>query len=163
VSKTIMTTAFAAMLAVSPAAFAETTTTTTTAPAMHTSVPENHIMPGQIRATQMDGATVYDTENRNIGDVKDIVFDRDGRIAAVVLDVGSFLGVGGKYVAVSMNDVKVTFDTNNSNKPRFTVNMTKEQLKSAQAYDLTADAKSSTGSSAPPSSTGAAPPSAPVR
>ena len=32
-----------------------------------------------------------------------------------------------------MNDIKVT---NDNNKPRFTVTMTKEQLKAAQAYDL---------------------------
>jgi hypothetical protein len=126
------------MLAISAPALADT--------AMHA----NHVMPGQLRVTQIDGATVYDAQNRNIGDVKDIILDRDGRVASVVLDVGSFLGMGGKFVAISMADMKVTFDNNNPNKPRLTVDMTKEQLKSAQAFDLNAKDRSATGSSTPP-------------
>ena len=48
-----------------------------------------------------------------------------------------------------MNDIKVSFDTNN--KPKFAVDMTKDQLKSAQAYDLD-EKKARTGSSTPPAS-----------
>src|SRR5205807_5528779 len=119
--------------------YAQTSSTsTTTTPAKVTAT---QLQPGQIRATQMDGATVYDTQNQKVGDVKDIILDRDGKVAAVVLDVGAFLGIGGKYVAVSMNDLKITQD-NNSNKPRFTVDMTKDQLKAAQAYDLNGNARS---------------------
>ena len=141
--KTTMTAAFAALLAISaPAAFAQTTTAT-----VKTGVSANHIMPGQLRVTQMDGSTVYDTKNQNLGDVKDIILDKDGKVAAVILDVGSFLGVGGKYVAVSMNDMKVTFD--NNNKPHFAVDMTKEQLKAAQAFDLN-EKTATTGTSTPP-------------
>ena len=150
-AKTMMTTALAALLAATaPAAMAETATTMTPATA-HIGTSATHIMPGQIRVTQMDGATVYDTQNRNIGDVKDMILDRDGKVAAVVLDVGSFLGMGGKLVAVSMNDLKVTFDKD-SNKPHFTVDMTKEQLKAAQNFDLN-EKKASTGSSTPPART----------
>ena len=149
-----MTAAFAVILAASmPMAYGADTPTTTTAnpPTMtttvHTSVPTNHIMPGQIRATQMDGATVYDAQGKNIGDVKDIILDKQGKVAAVVLDVGSFLGMGGKHVAVSMNDIKVDFD--NNNKPKFSVDMTKDQLKAAQAFDLS-EKTATTGSSTAP-------------
>ena len=82
--------------------------------------------------------------------MKLIILDRDGKVAAVVLDVGAFLGIGGKYVAVSMNDLKITQDNNNSNKPRFTVDMTKDQLKAAQAYDLN-EKTGPTGTSTAPS------------
>ncbi len=144
-SRTTLTAAFAVMLtSLAPVAYAQTATT---APAARASVSANHLMPGQIRVTQMDGATVYDTQNRNIGDIKDIILDRDGRVAAVILNVGEFLGVGGKFVAVPMNDVKVSMDQNN--KPRFTVAMTKEQLKAAQAYDLN-NTGATTGTSRPP-------------
>src|SRR5205807_9896447 len=111
--------------------YAQTSSTsTTTTPAKVTAT---QLQPGQIRATQMDGATVYDAQNQKVGDIKDIILDRDGKVAAVVLDVGAVLGVGGKYVAVSMNDLKITQD-NNSNKPRFTADITKDQLKAAQAH-----------------------------
>ena|ERR1700680_3732386 len=140
-----MTAAFAVMLAAAmPMAYGQTTTTTTTT---HTSASANHMVPGQIRLTQMNGATVYDIQNQKIGDVKDIILDRNGRVAEVVLDVGAFLGMGGKLVAVSMNDMKVTFDDNN--KPKFAVDMTKDQLKSAQAFDLN-EKNAATGSSTPP-------------
>src|SRR6185503_10143126 len=127
-SRTTMTAAFAVILAASmPMAYAADNPTAATPPTsattVHTGVPANHIMPGQIRATQMDGATMYDAQGKNIGDVKDIVLDKGGKVVAVVLDVGSFLGMGGKHVAVSMNDIKIDFD--NNNKPKFSVDMTK--------------------------------------
>jgi sporulation protein YlmC with PRC-barrel domain len=150
-----MTAAFAVILAAAaPMAYGQTTTTvppggsvTVTGSTVRTAVTATHLMPGQIRATAMNGATVYDVQDKKIGDVKDIILDREGRVAAVVLDVGAFLGMGGKFVAVGMNDIKVSFDTNN--KPKFAVDMTKDQLKSAQAYDLD-EKKAATGSSTPP-------------
>jgi sporulation protein YlmC with PRC-barrel domain len=84
---------------------------------------------GELRASQMIGSTVYDVQNRNIGSVKDIVLDRDGKVAAVIVDVGAFLGVGGKYVAVTLNDLKTDND-------RLTLSRTKEQLQAAQSYQL---------------------------
>jgi sporulation protein YlmC with PRC-barrel domain len=156
-----MTAAFALLMAASVPVYAQTTsnTSSTTPPASGTSVAASahaggtHIQPGQIRATEMNGATVYDMQNQKVGDVKDIILDRDGKVAAVVLDVGAFLGIGGKYVAIGMNDLKITQDNNNSNKPRFTVDMTKDQLKSAQAYDLNGNGRNaSSGSTTAPSS-----------
>ena len=144
-SKTTMTAALAVMLAAAaPMAYGQTTTTTTT---VRTTGSANHMVPGEIRMTQMNGATIYDIQSQKIGDVKDIILDRNGRVADVVLDVGAFLGMGGKLVAVNMSDIKVTFDDNN--KPKFAVDMTKDQLKSAQAFDLN-EKNAATGSSTPP-------------
>jgi sporulation protein YlmC with PRC-barrel domain len=142
----MMTVAFGLMMAASLPVYAQTSSTTTTAAPARTTA--THLMPGQIRATDMNGAAVYDTQNQKFGDVKDIILDRDGKVASVVLDVGAFLGMGGKYVAVSMNDIKVTND-NNSSKPRFTVDMTKDQLKAAQAFDLKRNNTASGTSTAP--------------
>jgi sporulation protein YlmC with PRC-barrel domain len=156
-----MTAAFSVILAAAtPMAYGQSTTTTTAPPASSTmtTVPTmrstvrstataNHLLPGQIRTSAMNGATVYDVQNRKVGDVKDIILDRDGRVGAVVLDVGAFLGMGGKFVAVSMNDIKVSFGDNN--KPKFAIDMTKDQLKSAQAFNLN-EKNAGTGSSTPP-------------
>jgi sporulation protein YlmC with PRC-barrel domain len=84
---------------------------------------------GELRASQMIGSTVYDVQNRNIGSIKDIVLDREGKVTAVVVDVGAFLGVGGKYVAVPLSDLKTDND-------RLTINRSKEQLQAAQSYQL---------------------------
>ncbi len=90
------------------------------------------IQSNQFRASKMLGSTVYDVHNRDIGSVKDLIIDRDGRVAAAVVDVGTFLGMGGKYVAVPLSDIK----TDNN---RLTLDMTKEQLKQAQDYHLAND------------------------
>ena len=170
-SKTTLTAAVALLMAASLPVYAQTSSSSASAPSK--SVSATQLQPGQIRATQMDGATVYDTQNQKVGDVKDIILDKDGKVAAVVLDVGAFLGIGGKYVAVGMNDLKITQE-NNSNKPRFTIDMTKDQLKSAQAYDLNGNGRNASsgtttppaGSTTPPAnrpSTNTTPPATPPR
>jgi sporulation protein YlmC with PRC-barrel domain len=91
-----------------------------------------------VRASKMIGSTVYDVQNRDIGSVKDLIIGK-GRVAAAVVDVGTFLGVGGKYVAVPLDAIKTV---NN----RLTLYMSKDQLQQAQAYNLE-DGNIGTGSS----------------
>jgi len=155
-SRMTMTAAFAVMMAVMMAN-AQTSPTTPPSPpskstdagsATRASISANHLLPEQIRATEMNGATVYDKDNQNLGDIKDIILDRGGRVAAMILNVGATLGMGGKYVAIGMNDLKVTTE---KNKLRFTVSMTKDELKSARAYDLS-ETSGPTGTSTPPPS-----------
>jgi sporulation protein YlmC with PRC-barrel domain len=126
-----MTAAFAALItATTPLAYAQTLAPSQTTPRTDRSTPSAYTTgSGELRASQVIGSTVYDVQNRNIGSVKDIVLDRDGRITAIVVDVGAFLGVGGKYVAVSLNDIKTDND-------RLTLNRSKEQLQAAQSYQL---------------------------
>jgi sporulation protein YlmC with PRC-barrel domain len=126
VSKTHIAAALAALLsATAPAAYAETSAHSRTAAV----VAESMIQPDQIRASKMIGSAVYDVQNRKVGHVKDLVLDRDGQVASVVVDVGAFLGMGGKYVAVPPRDLKTDHN-------RLTLDLTKEQLQQAQNYRL---------------------------
>ena len=146
-SKTTMTMAFAVITAGGIAmASAQSATTTTASPALRVETTANHLLPGQLRVTEMTGAAVYDNQGQNIGSIKDIVLDSEGRVAAVVLNVSGTLGMGGRYVAVAITDIKVA---STNGKPRFTVDMLKEQLKTAQTYDLN-EAKRTGTSTAPP-------------
>jgi sporulation protein YlmC with PRC-barrel domain len=117
--------AFAALLvATAPLAYAET--------AAHSragATTGESMIQDQIRASKVVGSAVYDVHNRKIGHVKDLVLDRDGRVAAVVVDVGAFLGMGGKFVAVNLRDFKTDHN-------RLTLDLTKEQLQQAQNYQL---------------------------
>lgn len=56
--------------------------------------------PTHIMGSDLRGTTVYGAKNENIGEIDDIVLERDGRIAAVVVGVGGFLGIGEKKVAI---------------------------------------------------------------
>jgi hypothetical protein len=81
-------------------------------------------------------------QNRNIGSVKDLVLGRSGDVDAVVIDIGSFLGMGGKYVAVPVSDIK----TDNN---RLTLDRSKEQLQQMVQYRLE-DRNTGAGSSTSP-------------
>ena len=117
---------FAAIIAAAPAAYAQTRTVPETRVAVNT---HTMIQPDEVRASKLIGASVYDVQNRNIGSVKDVVLNRSGTVDAVVVDVGSFLGMGGKYVAVPLSDIK----TDNN---RLTLDRTKEQLQQMAKYEL---------------------------
>ena len=117
---------FAAIIAAAaPAAYAQTRAV----PETHAAATSHMIQPDEVRASKMIGSTVYDVQNRNIGKVRDLVLDRDGKIAAVVVDVGTFLGMGGKSVGVKLSDLK----TDNN---RITLDRTKEQLQQMANYRL---------------------------
>ena len=77
----------------------------------------------------MIGSAVYDVQNRKIGSVDDVILNKNGKVDVVVIDVGSFLGMGGKDVAVLPSDIK----TDNN---RLTLDRTKEQLQQMATYNL---------------------------
>jgi sporulation protein YlmC with PRC-barrel domain len=125
-SNATRTAIFAAIIAaVAPGAFAQTSTT----PASRTVVPSHIIQSDEVRASKMIGSAVYDLQNRDIGKVSDLVLNKDGAVDVVVLDVGSFLGMGGKYVGIPISDIK----TDNK---RLTLDRSKEQLQAMAAYQL---------------------------
>lgn len=87
------------------------------------------IKPDQMRASKLVGSSVYDRNNQKIGSVQDLVLDKSGRVESVVVDVGSYLGVGGRNVAVKMSDIK----TDNN---RLTLDRTKAQLQQTASFQL---------------------------
>jgi sporulation protein YlmC with PRC-barrel domain len=132
-TKTMSAVALALLLGTMPMAYAQTAqhpgTMTRSDSAAAAIRAEETIQADQIRASKMIGSSVYDVQNRNIGKVRDLVLDRDGKVAAVVIDVGTFLGMGGKTVAVKASDLK----TDNN---RLTLDRTKEQLQQMANYRL---------------------------
>jgi sporulation protein YlmC with PRC-barrel domain len=74
---------------------------------------------------------VYDPKENKIGDIDDVLVDKDGRITALVIGVGGFLGVGEKDVAVPFSAVK---GTKKDNKWWLTLNETKDSLKKAVGF-----------------------------
>ena len=112
-----------------PAALAQTHSTPEAARPMAATPAALTVQPNQMRASKLIGSSVYDVQNQDIGSVKDIILTKSGEVSGVVIDVGSFLGMGGKFVAVSMNDLKTTND-------RLTLGRTKDELKAAPSFQL---------------------------
>jgi sporulation protein YlmC with PRC-barrel domain len=75
---------------------------------------------------------VYDPGDNKIGEIMDVLVARDGKITALIVGVGGFLGMGEKDVAVPFNAVQTT--TKDNNKWYLVMNSTKDALKSAKGF-----------------------------
>ena len=88
---------------------------------------------GQISASALLDEKILNEANESIGDVNDVILDRDGKIASVIVGVGGFLGLGEKDVALPFDQLK--FTTDNANDLVVTSTATKESLEAAPAYN----------------------------
>lgn len=86
-----------------------------------------------IRAEEMVGTTVYGADDANIGEIGDIVMTADGKVDAYIIDVGGFLGMGEKKVAVGSDNL--AFMVDQDGKKYLYTTFTKEQLDNQPAYD----------------------------
>ncbi|MET7245668.1 PRC-barrel domain-containing protein [Methylobacterium sp. EM32] len=56
--------------------------------------------PGSVRASKLVGVKVIGMDHVKVGEIEDVLLTEDGRVRAVVIGVGGFLGIGQKSVAV---------------------------------------------------------------
>lgn len=89
--------------------------------------------PDQWLASKFKGTDVVGTDDKKIGDVSDILFDKTGKIEAFVVSVGGFLGMGAKEVALAPSAFDVV-PGDKGGADKLKVAMTKEQLKQAQNF-----------------------------
>jgi sporulation protein YlmC with PRC-barrel domain len=52
------------------------------------------------RASKLEGLNVYNQNNEEIGDIREVLVNSEGEVEAVVIGVGGFLGIGERDVAV---------------------------------------------------------------
>ena len=85
----------------------------------------------ELRASTFIGMRVYATEASidaaeyngkqegwdDIGEINDVILSRDGNVDAVLVDIGGFLGMGERQVAVSMDAIKFVSDTATGDAP----------------------------------------------
>lgn len=64
------------------------------------------MLKGHWRASKLMGLDVYNENNEKLGDVNEIILDKSGKVAAVVIGVGGFLGMGEHDIAVTMDKLK---------------------------------------------------------
>ena len=64
-------------------------------------LPVSQQKPDQWLASKFKGTDVVGADNQKIGDVTDILFDKNGKIEAYIVSVGGFLGIGAKDVALA--------------------------------------------------------------
>jgi len=83
--------------------------------------------------SEIIGTQVLNTAGEDIGDVNELILSNDGKIRAVIIGVGGFLGMGERDVAVAFDSLKIARDKDNDEV--ITVDASKEALKSAPRWD----------------------------
>jgi sporulation protein YlmC with PRC-barrel domain len=67
---------------------------------------EKMALKGNWRASKLMGLDVYNEANEKLGDVNELILDKNGKVSAVVIGVGGFLGMGEHDIAVTMDKLK---------------------------------------------------------
>jgi len=80
-----------------------------------------------LRAGDLIGSSLRNTDDQYLGEINDVVFDPDGHeITHALVEVGGFLGMGEEVVAVPLSALRVTDDLET-----FVVAMPKERFEEA--------------------------------
>jgi len=74
---------------------------------------------------------VYDTSDAKIGEISDVLVNKEGKVDAFMISVGGFLGIREKDVAVPFDAIR---STEKDGKRYLTMNATKDALKNAHGY-----------------------------
>lgn len=83
------------------------------------------LRPEDLNEATVDGTNVYGPDDNHIGDVSH--FHGSGATAQAVVDVGGFLGLGAKPVALDVS--RLNFMRDENGKVHATTSMTKDELK----------------------------------
>ena len=89
----------------------------------------------QVRAQSLLGVDVSNGQD-TIGEVSDLVVTDDGRVEAIVVGVGGFLGIGEKRVALAWDSIKLTEQDGGR---VILVSATREQLEGMPTYKTLED------------------------
>jgi sporulation protein YlmC with PRC-barrel domain len=86
-----------------------------------------------LTADELRGIGVYGVNDEQIGTIGDVITNPDLSLDAVIVDVGGFLGLGAKPVAVGFDNLTFSADTF-GNRYLF-LNASREELEAQAAYD----------------------------
>jgi len=87
-----------------------------------------------LTAEDLEDANVYDANDEDIGEIETIIISDSGEIEQVVLEIGGFLGIGEKAVAVTFDELQIIRSTDGSDL-RVYVGATEEELEAQPTYE----------------------------
>jgi hypothetical protein len=88
-------------------------------------------------ASNWIGKSLYNAGDENLGDINDILLDKNGSVRAVIVGVGGFLGIGEKDVAVNFASIEPRTDEDGD--VTLYLNATQEQLEAAPEFQTLAE------------------------
>ncbi|MBO6638138.1 MAG: PRC-barrel domain-containing protein [Roseitalea sp.] len=85
-------------------------------------------------ADRLIGMDVHGANDEDVGEVGDVLIGGDGEVQAVIIDVGGFLGLGEKPVAVSLDNMMIARADDAFDWSVIKTSLTAEQLEQHQAF-----------------------------
>jgi len=86
------------------------------------------LISGNLSADQLLGAKVSNASGDTIGEIGDLMVDSKNQVTKAIVEVGGFLGIGSKNVAVDLSELKQGADNG------FVSTMTKDELTKLPEY-----------------------------
>jgi hypothetical protein len=83
------------------------------------------------RVTSLVGTNLVGANNRDAGEIENLLIDRAGNVRAAVIEWGGFLGIGERRAVVPIEQIR--FGTAAGERAR--LELTREQLEALPAYD----------------------------
>lgn len=71
----------------------------------------------------------------DVGEISDLIISQDGQVQAVLVDIGGFLGLGERTVAVSMDDLQVIPDGDSQGEYFIAFTANREALEAAREFE----------------------------
>ncbi|WP_018238941.1 PRC-barrel domain-containing protein [Ensifer sp. BR816] len=87
----------------------------------------------QVSANTYIGQSVYNANDESIGEINDLIIEKEGGVAAAIVGVGGFLGIGEKNVAVPFESISIA-EQPDSDALKLTTTETAESLKAAPEF-----------------------------
>jgi sporulation protein YlmC with PRC-barrel domain len=91
--------------------------------------------PGQISTDKLIGRDIRNAQDKVIGEIKSVALGREGRVEAVIVGVGGFLGVGEREVAIGWDNLRIR-----NNGEVIATDLAEDQLRALPEYKY-ADAR----------------------
>ena len=90
------------------------------------------VQPADMTASSLMRTDVYNLQDERLGRIEDLVIGGGREVAAVVVGVGGFLGIGERYAALPPSAVVLTRQPNGS--MRAVVDATRDQLRNSPEF-----------------------------
>ncbi|MGJ8544426.1 MAG: PRC-barrel domain-containing protein [Sulfitobacter sp.] len=87
----------------------------------------------QLTAEDLDGSYVYGANDETVGEIDRLIMSDDGKVEHVVINVGGFLGLGEKPVAVTFDELQVMKNVEGDDF-RIYIDSTEEALEAQPEY-----------------------------
>ncbi len=90
----------------------------------------------ELNDSMWDGNEVYDSVDADwntIGEIEDIVLNKDGQMIGIIAEVGGFLDIGDKHVMIPVENIRLTAVDDQTY--GYVTNKTEEELEAMEAVD----------------------------